>query len=144
MLMDIFKNKLAKRLAAAKSLGFLVWLIAFCMIPYVFNGADMYIRWAVLLWYTTFGAIIWLMWVLDKHPAIESFKMPWWFRGVFMWAWLNFVLALFIHNILWDIMLWTMFEWYSPFWIVLEWAIIWLIIDGIATKCGGEGKELCK
>ena len=33
---------------------------------------------------------------------------------------------------------------YSPFWIVFEWAILWLIIEYFATKFGWEGKELIK
>jgi len=142
--MNMFKSKMANRLTISKSLGFLIWLIAFFVIPYIFVDADIYLRLAVLFWYTTFGAIIGIMWIMTVHPVISWFKMPWWFRWIFMWAWLNFVIALFVYHILWDMMVGTIFEWFSPFRLVFEWAIIWFIIDWISTKCWWEGKELCE
>jgi hypothetical protein len=142
--MKLFENKLANRLAVSKSLGFLFWLVAYCTIPYIFPDADMYLRLAILFWYTTIWGFIGLMWIMNVHTALKWFKMPWWFRGVFIWAWMNFVIALFAYNILWDMLSWTSFAWYSPFWVVLEWAIIWLIIDLVATKTVWEGRELCE
>ncbi len=142
--MKIFKNKLANRLAISKSLGFLIWLLGFFCIPYFFADADIYFKLAILFWYTTFWGIIGLMGVMSKHPAIEGFKLPWWFRWIFIGAWLDFVIALFMYHSLDAMMVWTMFEGWSPFWIVAEWAIVWFIIDWITTAVAGDGKKLCK
>ena len=141
--MNLFKSKISKRLAISKIIWFIIGLLAFFMVPFVFVDADMYIRLGLLFWYTTFGVIIWFVWYMDKHPVFTSLKMPWWFRWAFMWAWLNFVLALFMYHTLWDLMVWTMFEGCSPFIVVLEWLILGFIIDWLATKCAWDGKELC-
>jgi len=142
--MGIFENKFVRRLTIAKSLGFIIWLIAFFVIPYAFKESSLELRLAVLFWYTTVGAMIGLMWIMDKHPVLNWFKMPWCFRWIFLWAWFNLVLVLFIFPILTTIMTGSAFEWYSPYWLVLEWAIVWFIIDWIATKFAWEWKEICE
>lgn len=141
--MKLFDSKLMNRLALWKAIGFAVWLVAFFMIPIVFSDADLMLRLAVLFWYTTLWALVWIFWVWDHYPIFDL-KVPYWFRWVWLWAWMNFVLALFMYDKLTLLMQWTFLEWYSVFWIVLEWAIIWLVVDCIATKTIWEGKELLK
>mgnify|MGYP006939811604 CR=1 FL=1 len=141
--MKLFKSKLANRLAIAKTIGFVFWLLGFFLMPVVFNETDLMLRFAFLAWYTTFWVIIWLFWIMKKHPVINM-PTPFWFRWIFMWAWLNFVLALFMYDRLVLLIQGTTWEWMSPFWIILEWLVIWLIIDYFATKFGWEGKELLK
>jgi hypothetical protein len=141
--MKLFRNKLGERISIAKSIGFAFWLIAFFVIPYIFTEADMLLRVGVLFWYTTFGAIIWVFWVIDKHPII-NIKMPFWFRWVFIWAWLNFVLVFFSYDLFVSILSTSDYAWMSPFWFVIEWAMVWLFIDWISTKYSGEGPKLLK
>lgn len=142
--MGMFKSKMANRLVIAKSLGFIIGLMGFFALPYVFPAADIYLRLAILFWYTTFGSIIGIFWLINVHPVLSWFKMPWYFRWIFMWGWLNFLIALFMYHNLWDLMIWTAFEWMSPFWLIAEWMIVWLIVDFASTKCAWDGKELCK
>lgn len=141
--MKLFDSKLMNRLAVWKTIGFIIWLVAFISLPLVFNWTDYMLRFALLFWYTTFWVIIWVFWVWVQYP-IFKIKISYWFRWAFMWAWLNFVLAMFMYDKLALLMQWTSFAWYSPFWIVLEWLILWVFIDYIATKCVWEGKELMK
>ena len=138
-----FKNKLGLRVALAKTIGFVFGLIAFFSIPHIFWETSMYLRVGVLLWYTTIWAIIGLFWVMDKHPLF-NISFPFWFRWIFMWAWLNLVVVFFWYSSLMLMVEWSMFEWYSPFWFALEWAMLGLIIDYIATKYYWEGKSLLK
>ncbi len=141
--MKLFETKVAKRLSIAKWIGFLFWLSGFIFLP-IFGEVDMMFRVAILLWYTTLWWLIWVFGYMDKHPIFSNWNLPWYFRWTFLWAWMNFVLALFWYNNLVSLMQWTCLEWWSPFWIILEWAIIWMIIDYFATKFGGEWKELIK
>jgi len=141
--MKLFDSKFMNRLALWKAIGFTVWLFAFFMIPIVFTDTDLMIRLAVMFWYTTLWAIIWVFWVLDKYPIL-NLKIPYWFRWAWIWAWMNFILTLFIFNKLTLLMQWSLLEWYSPFWLILEWALIWFIIDCITTKTIWDGKDLIK
>jgi len=138
------KSKVAKRMAIAKTAGFIFWLIGFILLPYFTSEVDMFFRVGILLWYTTLWWLVWLFGFMDKHPVFTSWKFPWWVRWAFIWAWMNFVLVLFIYSDIQTLISNSPFDWYSPFWMITEWITIWFIIDYFATKFGGEGKELCE
>ena len=74
-------------------------------------------------------------------PVINV-AMPWWFRGVYIGAFLNLSIALVAYVTLGLLML-SVFGVdgliASPFWVVLEGAIFGFIIDYLATKYAGEG-----
>ena len=137
-------NNLTKRLAIAKLIWLAFWIIGFILLPILFNEQDIYIRLWVLFWYITFGAIIWMVWIMDEHPYLK-FKMPFFIRWLMLWAWMNLVLFLFISDSLTNMVSeWSLFEWMSPLWFIVEWALIWLIIDYFWTKFAWEWKDLIK
>jgi len=145
--MSLFKKKkwlniLAKRIIIAKTIGFIFWFIWFVCL-YLISKTDLMFNFGILLWYTTLWWIIWIFWFINKHP-IFNIRISYYFRWIFLWAWMNFVLALFMYDNLVIFMMWTYFEWFSPFWIILEWATIWLIAEYFATKYAWEGKKLLK
>jgi len=142
--MKLCKTKLSKRISIAKIIGLIIWLIAYFCIPLLFADATYTLRFAVLLWYITLGGLIGIFWVMKSHPVFPKWKFPAWFRWMFLWGWMNFVLVLFIYETLSTLMIGSMFEGYSPFWLVLDWAIVWMIIDTIATKSGWEWKKSFK
>lgn len=137
------KPSLMMRIAIGKTIGFVFGLAGFILLPYFLPDIDWLTRWGILLWYTTFGAIIGVFGVLDYHPILKL-PMPWWFRSFFMGAWLNFVLTFFAYDVM-ERMLISIFGadglLSSPFWFTAEGALIGLIIGYTATKLGGEGKE---
>ena len=137
------KPSLMTRIATGKTVGLLVGIIGFFAMPLVMPDAGLMLRWGILLWYTTFGAIIGTLGVFNWHPILKL-SMPWWFRGIFMGGWLNFVMAFFAYEKL-SVALVRLFGdgsvLSSPFWIVLEGALIGLLIDYLATRFGGEGPE---
>ncbi len=99
-------------------------------------------RFAFLLWYTTLGALIGLFGVLDWHPVFRL-PMRWWFRSIFVGAWMNFVLTLFIYDRLSVMMVDLVGQdglLQSPFWFVAEGAIVGFVIGYFATRFGGEGR----
>lgn len=131
------------RIAIGKAIGFVVGLLGFAIIPAILPDAGSYFRWAILLWYTTFGAIIGVFGVFTYHPVLKL-PMPWWFRAPIMGAWLNFVLTLFIFDELkafTTVMFGANGLMASPFWFVFEGAVIALMIGYMCTRYGGEGKE---
>tara|TARA_B110000977_G_C10886605_1_gene419668 strand:- start:475 stop:687 length:213 start_codon:yes stop_codon:yes gene_type:complete len=49
---------LVKRIGIGKVIGLVFGFIGFISIPYFLPEADWLLRWSILLWYTTIGAII--------------------------------------------------------------------------------------
>ena len=131
------------RIAIGKTVGLAFGLIGFITIPVILWDVDMMLRFAFLLWYITIWAIVWVFWVMDKHPVL-NIRLPFWVRWPIVWAWLNFILVLFIYDIFTIIVEGTIMAWLSPYCLVVEWAIVWLIIDFIATKYAWEWKKLLK
>ena len=137
------KPSLVTRIAVGKGIGFLIGLIGFIFLPFFLPEAGWLIRWGILLWYTTLGAIIGVFGVFTYLPVLKL-PMPWWIRAPLLGAWMNFVLTFFVYDTMKD-MLVTMFGaegvLTSPFWFTLEGAVVGLLIGYLATRFGGEGAE---
>lgn len=101
------------------------------------------LRWGVLLWYTAVGAMIGVFGVFTYHPVLKM-PWPWWLRAPLLGAVMNFILVLFAFDDIQSMMTSLFGEsgiLSSPFWLAAEGAIIGLVIDYLATRFGGEGKE---
>ena len=138
----MFKNpSLVTRIGVGKTAGFVIGLAGFIALAYLWPESGSAFRWGVLLWYTTLGAIIGVFGVFTSHPVLKL-PFPWWVRAPLLGAWMNFVLTLFAHEALASAMT-AMFGangWLqSPFWFVLEGALVGLVIGFAATRFGGEG-----
>ena len=78
----MFSNpSLMTRIAVGKLVGFLIGLIGLLSLPYFWPEADWLLRWGILLWYTTVGAVIGMFGVYTWHPILKL-PMPWWVRSV--------------------------------------------------------------
>lgn len=140
----MFNNpSLITRIAIGKTVGFIIGLCGFFLMPILFGETDLMIRWGIVFWYTTVGAFIGVFGVFTWHPILKL-PMPWWFRSFWIGAWMNFVLTLFIYERLQGYMT-TFFGESgvisSPFWLVAEGALVGLLMGFLATRFGGEGKE---
>ena len=138
------KQSLMTRIAIGKLLGFAVGLLGFLLIPVLVPYATLMFRSGILFWYTAFGAIIGVFGVFVWHPVLKI-SIPWWFRSMFIGAWLNLTVTLMSYDQLNEIVVaavgtGSIFS--SPFWFVLEGAIIALFIDYFATKYGGQGADI--
>ncbi len=137
------KPSLVTRIAIGKGVGFLVGLIGFIFLPFFLPEAGWLIRWGILLWYTTLGAIIGVFGVFTWHPVLKL-PMPWWIRAPVLGAWMNFVLTFFAYDAM-KAMMTSLFGadgiLTSPFWFAAEGAVVGLVIGYVATRFGGEGKE---
>jgi len=134
---------LMTRIVIGKTIGLIVGLVAFFTIPQLVPDMSPLIRWGVLFWYITFGAIIGVFGVVTYHPILRL-PLPWWIRAPFMGAWLNFVLAFFAYESFGRVLA-AVFgadgALQSPFWLAGLGAILGTIIGFLATRYGGEGKD---
>ena len=134
---------LMTRIVIGKGIGFVVGLLGFIFLPSMYPDSSMLLRWGILFWYTTFGAIIAVFGVFTWHPILKL-PMPWWVRAPFVGAWLNFVLVFFAYDEMQNFLT-SVFghdgAMSSPFWFTLEGAIIGGVIGFVATRFGGEGEE---
>ena len=140
----MFTNpSLITRIAIGKGIGFIIGLTGFVLLPFFLPDVSWLLRWGILLWYTTVGAVIGVYGIFTWHPILKI-PMPWWFRSTVIGAWMNFVLTFFAYNDMKVIMV-NIFGadgvLSSPFWFVLEGAVVGILIGYFATKFGGEGKE---
>ena len=139
----MFENpSLTTRIAIGKSVGFVFGLGGFLLLPFFAPEAGWLIRWGILLWYTTVGAVIGVFGVYTRHPVL-NLPMPWWVRAPFVGAWMNFVLTFFAYDLMKAMMVDMFGErgvLTSPFWFTAEGALVGLVIGYLATRFGGEGK----
>ena len=134
------KPSLVTRIAVGKGIGLVVGLLGFILLPFFLPDVGWLVRWGILLWYTTVGAIIG---VFAWHPVLKL-PLPWWFRAPLIGGWMNFVLTFFAL----DTMLAVMASVFGAagilsafFWFTVEGAVVGLVIGYAATRFGGEGKE---
>ena len=137
------KPSLLTRIIVGKSVGFLIGLIPFFVVPALLPESTLVLRIGLVLWYTTMGAIIAVFGVVTWHPVLRL-PMPWWLRAPLVGGWLNFVLMLFAHEQM-RLVLQAAFgpggTLQSPFWFVLIGCVAGLLIGFLATSLGGEGQE---
>jgi len=138
------KPSLTLRIGIGKAVGFLIGLTGFILLPLLAPDAGWMIRWGILLWYTTLGAIIGVFGVYTSHPVLKL-PLPWWVRAPFLGAWMNFVLTFFAYDEFRAMMMAVLGSsagpLTSPFWFALEGALVGLLIGWLATRFGGEGPE---
>lgn len=131
------------RIAIGKAIGFVIGLAAFFVVRTMVPELGPMFPWAIMFWYATLGAIVGVYGVFTYHPILQL-PMPWWFRAPVIGGWMNFVLTLFIYDEIKTFMasiLGPTFGAMSPFWFVLEGALVGLLIGYFATRFGGEGRE---
>jgi hypothetical protein len=133
------KPSMLTRIAVGKGIGLLIGLAAFFTLPELWPDATTNFRWGILFWYTTLGAVIAVFGVLNWHPVLRL-PVPWWLRAPLVGGWMNFVLTFFAYEPLEQTTIAIMGTAASPFWFVLEGAIVGAVIGGVATWLGGEGR----
>lgn len=140
----MFKNpSIVTRIAVGKLVGFVIGASGFVIIPYFMPDATWTLKWGILFWYTTLGAIVGMFGVFAYHPVLKL-PMPWWLRAPLIGAWMNFVLTFFAYELMAEALV-AVFgaggALQSPFWFMGEGAIVGLVIGYLATRFGGEGPE---
>jgi hypothetical protein len=140
----MFKNpSLIMRITYGKTLGFVLAGATFLLLPNFFSDLSIAMKWGFVLYYTIIGAMIGLAGVFTTVPIL-GISMPWWFRGLWIGGWMDFILMLFIYDEV-GAMLVSLFGangfLTSPLWMILDGALFGLLVDFICTKFAGEGPD---
>lgn len=138
----MFKNpSLDTRIVVGKTIGFAIGMAGLVFMPVFLPEIGWMPRIGIVLWYTSMGAIVGMFGVANTLPVL-GLSLPWWVRGLFVGAWLNFVLVFFAEDLMVEMMV-VVFGvdgvLQSPFWFVLEGALVAFVIEYFATKFGGDG-----
>jgi hypothetical protein len=144
-------QSLTLRIGLGKLIGFGIGILGFIFLPYIAPESSMMLRFGLLLWYATIGAIIGVFGVYTHHPVL-NLPLPWWIRALIIGGWMNFVLVLFAYDqfayLMQAVTVWGstlgMGTLISPFWFVGEGALIGLLMGWFCTRFGGEGRDLIK
>ncbi len=131
------------RIAVAKAIGLVFGIIGFSMVPSLVSETNSLFRWGLLLWYPTVGAFIGAFGIFDRHPILD-FRMPWWFRGPVIGAWMNLVLVFFAFDAIQQVFESLTDYQLSPFVFVIEGAVVGGVIGFFSTTFGGEGTGLLR
>lgn len=140
----IQKKSLATRLVIGKLLGIVFGVIFMCVFVHMNNEVLSYQSFGMLILFILLGVTSGFMGIYTRHPLF-GFKLPWWLRGAVVGLSFTLVLVLldyahFVSLMNHEIFVSLGFE--SPFWVLVDGAIIGMIIDFVQTKIAGEGKEL--
>ncbi len=137
-------SPLVLRIGIGKGVGLLFGAIGFVLLPYFMDPTPLLLRWGILLWYVSLGAVIGVFGVFTRHPVL-ALPMPWWLRAPIIGAWFNLVLAFFIFDVSAPALTvaW-MGETFGAFAlaIALEGAVVGFVIGFVATQVCGEGEAL--
>ena len=120
----------------------ILWILFWLLCTWLASSSTPDIRWTPLMRSILFNRfLIWIVigivWVYTIHPifGFKTFVL----RGVLFGALISIAMAIGIYM---DTTI-TSTEQCKIFWMtILAWAIYGLIIDIVATKLGGQGKEL--
>ena len=131
---------LIRPIGIGKAIGLLVGLAGFVLLPVLAPDTGWLLRWGVLFWYLTLGALVGMACILTQPPVSEP-PMPWWLVALGLGAWMNFVLTLFAYDAMKMAMVSAFGEngiLQSPFWFAVEGAIFGLVIGYAVTRFGNQ------
>ncbi len=140
-------NGLFKRMFWWKLIWFAFSFVGFLYIILVWISEFYMLAWGLLFWYPIVGAMVWVMWIIDRYPVAFKFRLYIW-RGVFLGLSMNLALVFMaydkLHSMIniffrydfWPFMMFSFF--------LFEWMFVWGFIDYVCTKMFGEGERLLK
>ena len=137
------KPSIMTRIAIGKGIGLVVGMIGALATPVFFSEIEPMTRLGILFWYPTMGAFIGVFGVMNWHPAM-AMPLYWWIRAPIIGAWMNLVLVLFAYDLMLSVLNGMFGVDVSPFWFVLEGALVGGLIGYLATRFGGEGAEVLR
>lgn len=122
------------RIALGAMIGVLIGLGGFVLVPVVMEQPDPWLRWGILFWYPSLGATI------GALLRDSSERLPRWVIGGLFCGWMNTVLTFFAHDqmarFLADVFTDGTFT--SPFWFVLEGAVVGAVIGLVIDRFGTD------
>lgn len=136
------RHSLAGRLAMTKLIGFFVGGFLFFLLPAL--GATYGTMFGIGLWlmYMLMSVMIGFLGLYTHHPLL-GFKMPACLRGAVIGVTYHLAIILLAYGTMQSVVTLPAFAWMgltSPFWTLIDGAIIGMIIATLTTKYIGEGE----
>ncbi len=137
-------EKLMQRSYFAKGIGGLIGLFVLIFLPYMWPDVTMHMRIGLLVGFALMGGTIAVSGIFTQIPMF-NIKLTAAARGALLGGSFALVFVLVSFDSLVTYMQTaTIFAGLSPYWMIIDGLIIGAILDIIATKKVGEGKELCQ
>ena len=116
---------LVKGIKLAAFLGLLIGILNFFVVATLVDNVSIWLRWALIFWYITFGIIIAITGIFVRHPILK-FPLKWHVRSAFVGGWLNFMVIFFNYEHFSTYIANSTMSGFvsSPFWFVLD-GIVW-------------------
>ncbi len=133
------RHSVTNRIIIGKTIGLVAGLSVFFIMPLLGETLDFKFGLGLILLYILLGAIIALVGMFDRHPVL-NFKMPWWLKGLALGLVMHLVLVLLSYDQM-ALMVQKMdiLGMVSPWWALIDGAILGLIMSFAETKFAGEG-----
>ncbi len=137
-------EKLTQRAFIAKGIGGIIGVLTFIFLPYIWPDVTIHMRIGILVGFALMGGTVAVSGIFTQIPVFNIR-----FTAAVRGALLGGSFALFFILVSFDLLVTymqtaTIFTGLSPYWIIIDGLIIGALIDIIATKKVGEGKELCQ
>ena len=135
-------NSIAGRLAVSKTLGLVVGLLAVLSLPLIPVETTLEFKIGVILLVMLMSVTIGLFGIFTHHPMFPKWKMPWWFRGSLVGVTYMLMLVLLAKDAIEPFMsinIVVSMGLTSPYWALIDGAIIGAFIGYVTTRLCGEG-----
>ena len=128
----------ATRMALGIMVGALIGLGGFVLLPALIEKPDLWLRWGLLLWHPTLGAVI--AGLADHAPP----SVPRWGAGALVGGWMSTVLTFFAHDQM-RVFLQAVGDgaaFTSPFWFVLAGVLVGALVGLAIERFGAEDEPI--
>ncbi len=143
--MAYFKMRsITGRVRVGKLLGLTIGLLVLVTLPIFGFPIDSMLGWGLLVMFSLMGAMIGLMGIYDTHPIL-GYRLYWWMRGPLVGMAFMLMFILLSYDEIQLIMQSSLLAWLpleSPFWVLVDGAVIGGCMGYLCTKIAGEGPVL--
>lgn len=135
-------RSIAGRIAVAKVTGLVIGSFTILLLSLFSAETSFEFKMGILLLIVTMSVMIGFVGMFERHPVFPRLVMHWWLRGPSMGIFFFLILVLLTKPELTAIMSLDILAWSgltSPYWILIDGAILGGLIGYITTKICGEG-----
>jgi hypothetical protein len=135
-------HSITGRIVVGKITGFTIGTLALVLLPLISIDTSLEFRIGFLLLMVMMGAMIGLVGIFTQHPLFPFIAMPWWLRGPSIGILFFLILVLLAKDSLLSLMSLDIVMWMgltSPYWALIDGAILGGLMGYLTTKICGEG-----
>lgn len=136
------KHSIAGRVVVSKLIGFIIGGFVLLLLPLVPVATSFEFKIGFVLLIVMMSVVIGFFGIFTYHPIFTSWRMRWWFRGPLVGVVFFLILVLLAKDALIPFMSLDIVTWIgltSPYWALLDGALLGGLVGYITTKVCGEG-----